>query len=67
MTRANDLFRQYIKLGSLEKVGQAQQPPITRERVRQILKNYDTSRKVLTPEQRKENQRESLRKFRRKK
>lgn len=66
MTRANDLFTQYLELGSLAKVGKNQNPPISRERVRQILKDYDTSRKVLPPELRKEHRREYLREWRRK-
>jgi hypothetical protein len=35
--RAEALAAQYRELGSLEAVGQAQVPPISRERVRQIL------------------------------
>jgi len=55
---ADDLYRQYLELGTLQKVGDAQDPPICRERVRQILAKAGytkrNSHKIYTDEELRE-------------
>jgi len=62
MTRAEKLYQQYLELKTLEAVGKAQEPPITRERVRQILVKAGytqrNSHKIYTDEELSEHRKE---------
>lgn len=65
MKRADKLYEQYLELGTLKAVGDAQEPPISRERVRQILVaggyTQRNSHKIYTEEELKQRSKEGQR------